>query len=97
VAGQGFNLGLRDAWELAEQIIRGGTDPLGSDAWLRAYRRRRSVDRDGGIGFTHGLVRLFSNDLPPLRFARGMGLALLGSAPPLKNFLARRMTFGARG
>lgn len=97
VAGQGFNLGLRDAWELAEQIIRGGTDPLGSDAWLRAYRRRRSVDRNGGIGFTHGLVRLFSNDLPPLRFARGMGLALLGSAPPLKNFLARRMTFGARG
>jgi len=97
VAGQGFNLGLRDAWELAEQIIHDGTDPLGSDAWLQAYRRRRSIDRGGGIGFTHGLVRLFSNEFPPLRLARGMGLALLGSVPPLKNFLARRMTFGARG
>lgn len=97
VAGQGFNLGLRDAWELAEQIIEGGPELLGSRAGLQAYQRRRSVDRGGGIGFTHGLVRLFSNDLPPLRFARGMGLALLGSVPPLKNFLARRMTFGARG
>lgn len=97
VAGQGFNLGLRDAWELAGQILEGGADALGSDARLQAYLRRRSVDRGGGIGFTHGLVSLFSNDLPPLRFARGMGLALLGSMPPLKNFLARRMTFGARG
>ena len=97
VAGQGFNLGLRDAWELAGHIRDASSDAPGSPAWLQAYDRRRSIDRSGGIGFTHGLVRLFSNDLPPLRFARGTALALLGCVPPLKNFLARRMTFGARG
>lgn len=97
VAGQGFNLGLRDAWELGEQIIGRSTDALGSRAWLDAYQARRRVDRGGGIGFTHALVELFSNDLLPLRLVRGTGLALLSCMPPLKNFLIRRMTFGARG
>jgi 2-octaprenyl-6-methoxyphenol hydroxylase len=97
VAGQGFNLGLRDAWELAEQINNPSAAPLGSRAWLNDYQARRRVDRGAGIGFTHALVELFSNDLLPLRLARGTGLALLGCMPPLKNFLIRRMTFGARG
>ena len=96
VAGQGFNLGLRDAWELAEHALNDTTAP-GSAAWLKAYQARRDVDRGGGIGITHALVQLFSNDLPPLRIARGLGLTLLGCVPPLKNFLVRRMTFGARG
>lgn len=96
VAGQGFNLGLRDAWELAEHAA-GSTDLPGSAAWLKGYHARRNVDRGGGIGMTHTLVQLFSNDLPPLRLARGLGLTLLGCVPPLKNFLVRRMTFGARG
>jgi 2-octaprenyl-6-methoxyphenol hydroxylase len=55
------------------------------------------VDRGGGIGITHTLVQLFSNDLLPLRMVRGFALTLLGCAPPLKNFLVRRMTFGTRG
>lgn len=97
VAGQGFNLGLRDAWELGEQILARGTNPLGSRVWLEAYQKHRRVDRNAGLGFTHALVELFSNDLLPLRLARGTGLALLGCMPPLKNFLIRRMTFGARG
>lgn len=97
VAGQGFNLGLRDAWELGEQINSGSTAALGSRAWLNAYQQRRRVDRSAGLGFTHALVELFSNDPLPLRLARGTGLALLGCLPPLKNFLIRRMTFGARG
>lgn len=96
VAGQGFNLGVRDAWELAEHAMSRTAAP-GSADWLRAYHARRSVDRGGGIGITHTLVQLFSNDLPPLRVARGLGLTLLGCVPPLKNFLVRRMTFGARG
>lgn len=96
VAGQGFNLGLRDAWELAELMIS-RPSTLGSREWLNAYETRRSKDRRGGIGFTHALVQLFSNDLMPLRMVRGTGLALLGCVPPLKNFLVRRMTFGARG
>ena len=69
----------------------------GSATWLRGYYARRNVDRGGGIGVTHTLVQLFSNDLLPLRMARGFALTLLGCAPPLKNFLVRRMTFGARG
>jgi 2-octaprenyl-6-methoxyphenol hydroxylase len=96
VAGQGFNLGLRDAWELAEHAMSGAAAP-GSATWLREYHARRNVDRGGGIGITHSLVQLFSNDLLPLRMARGLGLTLLGCVPPLKNFLLRRMTFGARG
>jgi 2-octaprenyl-6-methoxyphenol hydroxylase len=40
---------------------------------------------------------VFSNDVPPLRIARGLGLAALDQLPILKTFLARRMTFGARG
>lgn len=97
VAGQGFNLGLRDAWELGEQITGHSTDTLGSQAWLSVYQARRRLDRGAGLGFTHALVELFSNDLLPLRLARGTGLALLACMPPLKNFLVRRMTFGARG
>jgi 2-octaprenyl-6-methoxyphenol hydroxylase len=96
VAGQGFNLGLRDAWELAEHALSGAAGP-GSATWLRGYHARRNVDRGGGIGITHTLVQLFSNDLLPLRMVRGFALTLLGCAPPLKNFLVRRMTFGTRG
>jgi len=96
VAGQGFNLGLRDAWELAEHALTGSALP-GSSAWLRAYLARRDMDRGATIGITHTLVQLFSNDLLPLRIVRGAGLTLLGGLPPLKNFLVRRMTFGSRG
>lgn len=96
VAGQGFNLGLRDAWELAEHALTAAAAP-GSSAWMQGYLARRNMDRGGGIGITHTLVQLFSNDLLPLRIARGAGLTLLGCLPPLKNFLVRRMTFGVRG
>lgn len=97
VAGQGFNLGLRDAWELGEQLAIAERATIGSADALAAYRARRRVDRGGGVAFTHSLVQLFSNDVLPLRLARGTGLALLGCIPPLKNFVVRRMTFGARG
>ncbi len=97
VAGQGFNLGLRDAWELSEQLVAGNRATIGSTDALAAYRARRRVDRGGGVAFTHTLVQLFSNDVLPLRLARGTGLALLGCIPPLKNFVVRRMIFGARG
>jgi len=97
VAGQGFNLGLRDAWELGERLRRPSGVAVGSREWLAAYRSRRRLDRGGALAFTHSLVQLFSNDLPPLRLVRGTGLALLGCIPPLKDFVVRRMTFGARG
>jgi 2-octaprenyl-6-methoxyphenol hydroxylase len=97
VAGQGLNLGLRDAWELAATAGNYGDNELGASIHLAAYRKRRYLDRSGGIGFTDALVRLFSNDIAPLKAARGLGLALLGAAPPAKQFLVRRMTFGTRG
>jgi len=97
VAGQGFNLGLRDAWELAAAINAATCEEIGAPAMLAAFAARRRLDRRGGIGFTDLVVRLFSNDIGPLRLARGVGLALLGAVPPAKDFVVRRMTFGARG
>jgi 2-octaprenyl-6-methoxyphenol hydroxylase len=49
------------------------------------------------MGFTDGLVRLFSNANPLLRHARGAGLLALDLLPPARSFVARRMMFGARG
>ncbi len=97
VAGQGLNLGLRDAWELAASVRSCDRGEIGAAAHLRAYQARRRLDRRGVIGFTDGLVRLFSNDFAPLRLARGLGLAALGAVPPVKDFVVRRMTFGTRG
>jgi 2-octaprenyl-6-methoxyphenol hydroxylase len=97
VAGQGFNLGLRDAWELASAINATRREDIGAPPMLSAYAARRRLDRGGGIWFTDILVRLFSNDIGPLKLARGLGLAFLGAVPPAKDFVVRRMTFGARG
>lgn len=97
VAGQGFNIGLRDAWELAALCGDSPASEIGSAAMLRAYSRGRRADVLGGVGFTDFLVRVFSNDIAPLRHARGLGLLALEVFPPLKSFVARRMIFGARG
>ena len=97
VAGQGLNLGLRDAWELAGEIRRSPRSRIGAPELLARYAARRRLDRAGGIWFTHGLARIFSSDDAPLRFARGLGLAALAALPPAQDFLVRRMSFGARG
>jgi len=95
VAGQGFNLALRDIMDLADTL----TDALdpGDSALLTRYAARRRLDRGSTIGFTDTLVRLFSNTIPPLLHARGAGLLALDLFPPARSFLARRMMFGARG
>ncbi|OZA29881.1 MAG: 2-polyprenyl-6-methoxyphenol hydroxylase [Hydrogenophilales bacterium 17-64-11] len=97
VAGQGFNIGLRDAWELASLCGDTPANGIGDAAMLAAYARGRRLDVLGGVGFTDFLVRVFSNDSAPLRHARGLGLLALEALPPLKAFVARRMMFGARG
>ena len=97
VAGQGFNIGLRDAWELASLCGDMAASEIGSAAMLAAYARGRRADVFGGLGFTDFLVRTFSNDIGLLRHARGLGLLALETLPPLKTFVARRMMFGARG
>lgn len=97
VAGQGFNMGLRDAWELAQEILDAKPEELGSDAMLAAYRADRRTDREAGIRFTDGLVRLFSNDLPLVSAGRAAALTALDCLPLVKKFVAKRMMFGANG
>ncbi|MDD2665147.1 MAG: FAD-dependent monooxygenase [Dechloromonas sp.] len=92
VSGQGFNLGLRDAWQLAEILLADGVDR----ASLDRYAASRRLDRDGGALFTDGIVRLFSNDCAPLKLARGLGLWALDVFPPARHFVAKRMIWGAR-
>ena len=95
VAGQGFNLGLRDAWELA-RLARDARDP-GSDDFRACYRRARALDRRAGIQFTDSLIGLFSNSDPLLKLGRGAGLLALDLLPFARRFVARRMIYGARG
>jgi len=103
VAGQGFNLGLRDAAVLAEVLAdtrssTGGvvTDP-GSPEVLERFARERAADRRGVVGFTDGLVRLFGDSRRPVGLARNLGLLLFDLAPPAKSALARVSTgFGGR-
>jgi 2-octaprenyl-6-methoxyphenol hydroxylase len=93
VAGQGLNLGLRDAWELAEDIQLRPDDP-GSGQVLRGYAARRRRDRANGVMVTDGLVRVFSNNRLPLRWLRGCGLTLLDSLPQVKRAFMQQMMFG---
>ncbi|HJV27099.1 MAG TPA: FAD-dependent monooxygenase [Aromatoleum sp.] len=95
VAGQGFNLALRDVWALSQALAEHPGDP-GAAGTLEAYRNNRRLDRFGAIHFTDSLVRIFSNDVGPLHHARGAALFALDMLPPLRHFIARRMMFGAR-
>ncbi|MCP5150848.1 MAG: FAD-dependent monooxygenase [Ectothiorhodospiraceae bacterium] len=91
VAGQGLNLGLRDCAWVAESVLdahRRGIDP-GAPARLTALAAARRPDRAEIVGGTDALVRLFTARLPGLGIARGLGLALLDLAPPLKRLLGR--------
>ena len=91
VAGQGFNLGLRDVAQLAEMLVRRtefGED-IGDEAFLKSYATARKKDLDSVVFFTDGLVRLFSNSFPPLALARNLGLLALDCWPGAKQLLAR--------
>jgi 2-octaprenyl-6-methoxyphenol hydroxylase len=96
VAGQGFNVGLRDAWELAHVVLDSPRDEIGAPAMLRRYSRSRRADRVSGIAFTHALVRLFGSDLPFVRWPRGLALTLLDAVPPAKRAFTHAMLFGVR-
>jgi 2-octaprenyl-6-methoxyphenol hydroxylase len=95
VAGQGFNLALRDIYELA-RTLADAADP-GAPELLDQYDATRRLDRYGAMTFTDTLVHLFSNDNFLLRHSRGAGLLALDLFPPARHFVARRMMFGARG
>ena len=94
IAGQGFNLGVRDAYELGQAIIRTPRDALGDGPMLAAFAARRRPDRYAGIAFTHGLAQIFATDSPLVRWPRGLALTLLDSIPPAKRAFTRAMLFG---
>ena len=92
VAGQGLNLGLRDAWELCA-LWRGAEDP-GAQATLAAYAAARRFDLRATVGVTDALLRVFGGTHPLLRAGRGVALTALDLLPPARRFFARRMIFG---
>jgi len=90
VAGQGLNLGLRDAWDLAAAL----SDGIGPDALAR-YARRRALDAQATIRVTDLLAAGFAGAGAWRRAARGVALAALDVFPAPRRFFARRMIFGA--
>ena len=98
IAGQGFNLGVRDVAALAEILVdahRLGLD-IGSLAVLDNYARWRRFDNLLLAGVTDGLTRLFSTDLPPVRLARDLAYYLFNKTKPLKR-IAMRHAMGVVG
>ncbi len=85
VAGQGFNLGLRDVATLAQCIAQQG---LASNM-LHNYQQTRRYDQAAITRFTDGLIELFTSRVPGLSIMRGVGLIALDNVAPLKNLLAR--------
>lgn len=92
VAGQGYNLALRDVAVLAQVLVdsaRAGTDP-GDEGVLGHYARWRAADLERTVWFTDLLARLFTNPWPPLSHGRGLGLVAVDLIAPLRHGLARR-------
>ncbi len=92
VAGQGLNLGLRDAWVLAQSLQKGPTPEA-----LAHFAKHRQTDRETTIHTTHTLANAFiSSGLSPLPTLYSAGLTLLDHLPPLKTAFANQMIFGSR-
>jgi len=91
VAGQGFNLGIRDVALLAEMLLQQqqkGAD-IGDPKLLNDYARLRQSDHDKTIGFTNNVVNIFSNDWLPLTLLRNTALTMLDHLPGAKQLLAK--------
>lgn len=104
VAGQGFNLGMRDVHELLS-ALRDARPPLCQSAsdkalWvqraLKRFERRRQPDRVALLATTDFLARSFTYPAPILATVRGLGLGAVGAISPLKRLIARSMMFGWR-
>jgi 2-octaprenyl-6-methoxyphenol hydroxylase len=91
IAGQGWNLALRDVAAVAEIVVdrlRLGLDP-GDEPALERYAAWRRFDGLALVAVTDGINRLFANDIFPVRLARETGLALVDRVPPVKRFFMR--------
>ena len=101
IAGQGFNLGLRDAACLAEVLAdaqreqQGNFDPGSADV-LQRYADWRREDRGGIVKFTDGLVRLFAQPFGPVKAVRDVGMLLFDLSPHAKDYLAQ-LSLGSSG
>ncbi len=96
IAGQGFNLGIRDVAALAQVIVEAKETDIGALSVLNQYDQWRKHDQDCVIGLTDGLVRIFSNQITPLVIGRNSGLLAMDMIPPLKRALMRQ-TMGLAG
>ncbi len=92
IAGQGFNLGLRDVMSLAETLATAcrQQQDVGSFTVLQHYQQRRRPDQQTTVAITDGLVRLFANSYAPLVAGRNLGLMVMDNLPLLRNMLAER-------
>ncbi|MGA9014580.1 MAG: UbiH/UbiF/VisC/COQ6 family ubiquinone biosynthesis hydroxylase [Acetobacteraceae bacterium] len=92
IAGQGLNLGFRDAMALADLVIEasGRGEDCGAPDLLRRYQRRRRPDNLLMLAATDALDRVFSNDNKLLRLARDVGIAAVDRVPPLKRLFMRQ-------
>ncbi|MGC8113752.1 2-octaprenyl-6-methoxyphenyl hydroxylase [Metapseudomonas otitidis] len=96
IAGQGYNLSLRDTVALAETLLA-STAPLGDLATLQGYLASQRLDQDLTVGFSDQVTRLFSNKEPLLATGRNLGLLGLDLLPPAKRWFARQaMGLGTR-
>ncbi|WP_128112752.1 FAD-dependent monooxygenase [Polynucleobacter necessarius] len=100
VAGQGLNLGLRDAYLLSEKLVGAfsGSEqsPIEIQNALQSYAQSRKADRTTTIGLTDFMARVFTSNLAPIVLARGLALSALQWVPSVKTALARQMMFGRR-
>ena len=97
VAGQGLNLGLRDAYVLAHLLADTDADPaLDATTLVARFAATRRVDRAATVDLTDLMPRVFANPLAPVAWGRGLTLALLDAARPLRGVFARQMMNGRR-
>ncbi|VTP77748.1 2-octaprenyl-6-methoxyphenol hydroxylase [Leclercia adecarboxylata] len=92
IAGQGFNLGLRDVMTLAETLAQAFEQQQDCGAYpvLCQYQKRRQADKEATIGVTDGLVHLFANRWAPLVVGRNLGLMAMELFIPARDVLAQR-------
>ena len=93
IAGQGFNLGLRDVQQMAQLIANQllTSNDIGNFSLLNDYANNRLKDQSQVISLTDSLVTLFANDLPPLVAGRNVGLKVMNYFAPLKNTLVNKL------
>jgi 2-octaprenyl-6-methoxyphenol hydroxylase len=87
VAGQGFNLGIRDVVQLAEGLIKQQKADIGGSEFLTNYANLRQQDHNKTIAFTDNTVKIFSTDWLPISAARSIGLSVMDHIPFAKSLL----------